>query len=148
MSISLGSLFGDDLRLLEDLDLLPSDTTDEAHDGEEMESGSATENVPTSISSAVASSSSEPVAMNNTTSTVYRRGTLAGVPWFEELIEGSRLGRIMKSRRGIGISEDQSTTFEWEISEWHDSSDAGRKPTGILTPGGSGKRKADDMGTS
>ncbi|OKL64679.1 hypothetical protein UA08_01058 [Talaromyces atroroseus] len=141
MSVSLGSLFGDDLRLLEDLDLLPEDATDESF-GDQTSSEAVTENAPEWISSSSAVTASNPAA-----TACYRHGTLAGVPWFEEMIQGSRLGRIMSSRRGIGVSEDQSTAFEWEISEWHSSSDTGRKPTGVLTPGGNGKRKADDMVT-
>jgi hypothetical protein len=138
MSVSLGSLFGDDLRLLEDLDLLPEDTTGEGF-SDQTSSEAATDNASAPTSPAVTSS-------NPAATTSYRHGTLAGVPWFEEMIEGSRLGRIMRSRRGIGVSEDQSTAFEWEISEWHSSSDTGRKPMRVLTPG-NGKRKADDMDT-
>ncbi|KAJ6191339.1 hypothetical protein N7519_001360 [Penicillium mononematosum] len=43
-----------------------------------------------------------------------------GIPWFEEMVEGSRLGRLMRSRRGMGVSDDQSTSIQWEFSEWHD----------------------------
>lgn len=142
MSVSLGSLFGDDLRLLEDLDLLPGD---DITDADFSNQAVATGNAPTSIvSSSLASSISHPPAVTSS----YRQGTVAGVPWFEEMIEGSRLGRIMRSRRGIGVSDDQSTTFEWEISEWSSSSDTGRKPEGVVTPNESGKRKAEDMNAS
>ena len=39
-----------------------------------------------------------------------------GTPWFEELIQGSELGRIR--RRGGQISSDGHTKVEWEISEY------------------------------
>ena len=39
-----------------------------------------------------------------------------GTPWFEELIQGSELGRIQ--RRGGQISSDGHTKVEWEISEY------------------------------
>lgn len=39
-----------------------------------------------------------------------------GVPWFEELVEGSELGRI-KRRRGGQTSADGRTKYEWEIVE-------------------------------
>lgn len=89
------------------------------------------------------SSTKSPSSANQVT---YHSGTLAGVPWFEEMIEGSRLGRIMRSRRGMGASEDGSMAFEWEISEWQDS-DTGRQPSefSIITSSSSGKRKAEDM---
>lgn len=138
MSVSLGSLFGDDLRLLEDLDLLPADMADESL-ADQAQSNTVMHNAPTSVGS----SGTQPTVL-----TSYRQGTLAGVPWFEEMIEGSRLGRIMRSWRGIGVSEDESTGFEWEISEWHSSSDTGMQPTGVFSPGEHGKRKADDMATT
>jgi hypothetical protein len=36
------------------------------------------------------------------------------------MIEGSRLGRTGRTRRGAGMSADGSTTVEWEITEWVD----------------------------
>ena len=39
-----------------------------------------------------------------------------GTPWFEEMIQGSELGRI-KRRRGGGTSSDGHTKVEWEITE-------------------------------
>ncbi|KAF6234983.1 hypothetical protein HO173_006913 [Letharia columbiana] len=40
-----------------------------------------------------------------------------GTPWFEEMIQGSELGRI-KRRRGRETSSDGRTKVEWEISEF------------------------------
>ena len=40
-----------------------------------------------------------------------------GTPWFEEMIQGSDLGRI-KRRRGGKLSSDRSTRVEWEITEF------------------------------
>ena len=39
-----------------------------------------------------------------------------GIPWFEEMVEGSELGRI-KQRRGGETSADGSTRIEWEVVE-------------------------------
>lgn len=39
-----------------------------------------------------------------------------GVPWFEEMVEGSDLGRI-KRRRGGKTSTDGRTKYEWEVVE-------------------------------
>ena len=39
-----------------------------------------------------------------------------GIPWFEEMVEGSELGRI-KRRRGGQTSADGSTRIEWEVVE-------------------------------
>lgn len=45
-----------------------------------------------------------------------------GSPWFEEMIEGSRLGRLRR-RRGGQSSSDGSTRVEWEVTEF-DSGEA------------------------
>ena len=42
---------------------------------------------------------------------------IRGNPWFEEMIQGSRLGRIRR-RRGGESSSDGSTKVEWEITEF------------------------------
>lgn len=114
MSVAIGSLFAEDQRALENLNLLPGDSDEEV-----------TEVVP-SFSSVIAPTlepSSSVVASSGNSPNISRsfwRGTAAGIPWFEEMVEGSRLGRLMRARRGMGVSEDQSTTIEWEVSEWHD----------------------------
>ena len=45
-----------------------------------------------------------------------------GSPWFEEMIEGSQLGRLRR-RRGGQSSSDGSTRVEWEVTEF-DSGEA------------------------
>lgn len=148
MSVTLGSLSGDDLRLLEDLQILPTDEEFEEHQTSNTSTATAGGMALPSSSSNTEStvlmpSTTSPSSANQVT---YHSGTLAGVPWFEEMIEGSRLGRIMRSRRGMGASEDGSMAFEWEISEWQDS-DTGRQPSEFsnITSTSSGKRKAEDM---
>ncbi|PLN78990.1 hypothetical protein BDW42DRAFT_135565 [Aspergillus taichungensis] len=110
MSVTLGSLSGKDQRTLEDLDLLP-----ETSDEEQEETGNI-EVIPSSstAANAITTSGRNEHGLTRT----FRQGTVGGIPWFEEMIEGSRLGRLMKSRHGVGASDDRSTTFEWEISEW------------------------------
>lgn len=52
-------------------------------------------------------------------SAVTRRSSdreVRGVPWFEEMVEGSDLGRI-KRRRGGKTSTDGRTKYEWEVVE-------------------------------
>lgn len=136
MSVALGSLSGDDLRLLEDLDVLPPDVAEETLHN--------TPDVRTKASLiSTTSSTSEGAPRPDSVVKRYRQGTAGGIPWFEEMIEGSRLGRIMTSRRGIGVRDGQSATFEWEISEWRSGSDTGRTSTDSAA--GMGKRKVDDM---
>ncbi|KAJ9380285.1 hypothetical protein DTO063F5_6732 [Paecilomyces variotii] len=111
MSISVGSLRGDDQRLLEDLKLLPEDVDDEALDAQ----AAVTRRNPP-LSAPTVSSTADLSDFSRS----YSQGTVGGIPWFQEMIEGSRLGRLMRSRRGVGRSDDQSTTIEWEITEWRD----------------------------
>ncbi|KAL8870938.1 MAG: hypothetical protein Q9174_003130 [Haloplaca sp. 1 TL-2023] len=60
-----------------------------------------------------------------------------GAPWFEEMIEGSELGRI-KRRRGGKSSSDGRSKVEWDIVEF--SSEPGD------TAGSTAKRKLDQVG--
>lgn len=62
-----------------------------------------------------------------------------GLPWFQEMVEGSQLGRIGKSRRGGGDSADGRTRVEWEIVEFGDE---GHGSNGGI---GTAKRKIGEM---
>lgn len=112
MSIAIGSLFNEDQRVLEDLDLLPDDSDEEAH-ADISRSALAPTREPSS-------SLVVPSFISPNISRSFHHGTTGGIPWFEEMVEGSRLGRLMRAKRGKGVSEDNSTSFEWEVSEWHD----------------------------
>jgi hypothetical protein len=63
---------------------------------------------------------------------------ISGTPWFEEMIEGSELGRIRR-RRGGGRSSDGKTIVEYEVTEF-----TSRDGDGITT--GTGKRKIGTLG--
>lgn len=62
---------------------------------------------------------------------------MQGVPWFEEMIEGSELGRI-KRQRGGQSSVDGRSKVEWEVVEF--ATEAGD------TGGNTAKRKLDQVG--
>ncbi|KAJ5204857.1 uncharacterized protein N7498_005736 [Penicillium cinerascens] len=132
MNIAVGTLFSEDQRVLEDLDLLPENSDEEELEAEPSSSALAPA-LDTSSSVIVPSFGNSPDVTRS-----FRRGTARGIPWFEEMVEGSRLGRLMRGRRGMAVSDDQSTSFEWEISEWHDDgsgsiqddSDSNSHPTG------------------
>lgn len=133
MSVTVGSLYGEDQHVLEDLNLLPdsSDEEDEEEDEDtegagrteepEGETEEADEEVPaTTATAADPSSVVVPTLGREPLTRSYRHGTMSGIPWFEEMIDGSRLGRLMRARRGMGVSDDDSTKFQWEMGEWHD----------------------------
>ena len=63
-----------------------------------------------------------------------------GTPWFEEMIQGSELGRIKRRRVGAS-SSDGHTKVEWEITEFeagegeHASASTGKRKLGSLEHG-------------
>lgn len=120
MSVAVGSLYSEDQRALGDLDLLPDDS-DEDVEPTDIPSSSALAPARGTPSSIVVPSFGETPNISRS----FRHGTTSGIPWFEEMVEGSRLGRLMRAKRGKGMSEDNSTSFEWEISEWHDDGTGG-----------------------
>lgn len=144
--------------MLEDLDLLPdgseSSSEEELEDEDEEEGeeededeevGDAGEKGVIAAPAPRATPSTSTVVVPpsrgvGNVSRAYRHGTVGGIPWFEEMIEGSRLGRVMKGRRGMGVSDDNNTTIEWEVSEWS-SGDTGLAQAGSRASRSSGKRK-------
>lgn len=147
MSVTVGSLYGDDQHILEELNLLPGSSEEEdelEESGEdtgergrteeaEQETEEVEEEVPTSSRAAVPAASTAarpssvvmPTLEREPLTRSYRHGTMSGIPWFEEMIDGSRLGRLMRARRGMGISDDDSTKFQWEAGEWNDDGSSG-----------------------
>ena len=75
---------------------------------------------------------------DNSVANIGRGREVRGTPWFEEMIEGSELGR-MKRRRGGHTSADGKIKVEWEIMEVE-----GDNGEGGLT--GGEKRKLDQVG--
>lgn len=61
---------------------------------------------------------------------------LLGTAWYEEMIEGSKLGRI-KRRRGGQSGSDGRSTVEWDVMEFLDDED-GSSIQGL------GKRKIEE----
>lgn len=128
MSVAIGSLLGDQGSLLEDLNLLPEDNAEDSSSSG-LGSQQGTGNTGSSSSLVIAPTAGSASGLSTTS---YRQGIMDGIPWFEELVEGSRLGRMLKTGRGVGVSADQGTTIEWEISEWtqEDSSSSSGSGTG------------------
>ena len=138
MSVTVGSLFSDDLGLLEDLELLPPDTAEDAAQvpvESQPAPRTATRDVPsplnpsppTPVSRVIPFPSETSVQASAEQSSVrsHRYGARGDIPWFEEMLEGSHLGRIMKRRRRFADSKGWTSSAEWEISEWGDGSKRG-----------------------
>ena len=129
ISLALGSLRGADLRDLEDLGLLPEgEDEDEEREGEGDMGGDGAMEVVRSSERGLSSEGS------------------AGVPWFETMVEGSRLER-MKRRRGGGQSKDGRVRVEWEVTEWtgNERAGEGEQSEGTTkTVIGTGKRKLEE----
>lgn len=113
ISLTLGTLKSDKLRNLEELGILPKEATAEEETHDEQHSGVAT-----------------PI-----TSLVERT---QGLPWFDTMVEGSRLGKMRRSA-GTKRSRDGNVKVEWEIVEW--TADDGQSDSLATT-----KRKLADLG--
>ncbi|KAF2200263.1 hypothetical protein GQ43DRAFT_79956 [Delitschia confertaspora ATCC 74209] len=112
--LTVGSLLDEDQDILGQLGYLPGDSSDE-------EMGLASRE-----SAAVERYVRSPVA----------RGT----PWFEEIVENTKLGRLTKQRGGQA-SRDGNVRVEWEVVEYVEGDDVDDE--GRLTPN---KRKIDELG--
>lgn len=68
-----------------------------------------------------------------------------GVPWFDGLVEGTRLGN-MRRKHGIKHSGDGNVRVEWEIVEYSDGSGNSQddEDVDMPTPSSNSKRKRDD----
>ncbi|KAL8361835.1 hypothetical protein RB601_007580 [Gaeumannomyces tritici] len=99
--LTLGSLCGEDLGDLEDLGLVPG--TPPSDDG-------GAEVV------APAEGGCRGQAGGGGGGGSVARETL-GVPWFDSMVAGSRLGSLRASRTG-GRGRDGRVTYEWEVVEW------------------------------
>lgn len=96
INLTIGSLLREDLRDLEDMGLIPEEDDDEKE-----------------------AKSSEAVAGRHT---ALRQSF--GVPWFDGLVEGTRLGN-MRRRQGVQRSQDGRVNIEWEIVEYSGNEGSG-----------------------
>ncbi|KAH6888573.1 hypothetical protein B0T10DRAFT_56379 [Thelonectria olida] len=120
INLTLGSLLREDLRDLEDMGLIPEEEEEEKTQEESSQS-----------------SSSEVVDR-----TMALRQSF-GVPWFDSMVEGTRLGRMRRSQ-GIQQSQDGRVKVEWEIVEYSgDGAEGGIADTEMESTG-LGKRKLQD----
>ncbi|TQV99488.1 hypothetical protein V2A60_004962 [Cordyceps javanica] len=124
--LTLGSLIHEDLHDLQSLGLISDDTdSDEPTQDEDIEEVAADDQLE----------SAGPKAA------VLRESF--GVPWFDELVDGTKLGKFRRAHGGHR-SQDGRVQVEWEIVEYSDNGDDA-EDTDMLTPS-SGKRKLDERG--
>ncbi|MCJ1248703.1 hypothetical protein MMC30_005922 [Trapelia coarctata] len=112
ISVNLSSLRGEGLNALAAIGLLPSIADGEEERGEQG-----------ALSTTQAETGIE----------------IRGQPWFEELIEGSELGKIWR-RRGGQTSADGKSMVEWEVVEFNSGGNGDPPEGGTST----GKRKHGD----
>ncbi|KAK7541087.1 uncharacterized protein J3D65DRAFT_601178 [Phyllosticta citribraziliensis] len=122
ISLTLGSLRDSDVRKLEDMGLF-NGSSDEEERQEQVQSESG--------------GTSEVGLQNADLFGPLQVTAERGAPWFETMIEDSRLGKIRKTR-GVYSSTDGSVREEWEVVEWSDGVDEGETS-------GSAKRKLVDV---
>jgi hypothetical protein len=93
ISLTIGSLAGKDLRDLEDLGLLPKEALEDSD------------------------SDRDTIAQSGHRTPVGHRDAKEGLPWFETMVEGSRLGKMKKSWAKHHNSNGRYHV-EWEITEF------------------------------
>lgn len=117
MDVTLGSLGEESLRALEGLGVLGGSDEEEEVEEEEEDALDEEEEAAPEVTMA----DSTPAA----TETVVRRGSAQqrpqamrnrGMPYFESMVENSRLGRI-KRQKGGHTSRDGRTRVRWEVVE-------------------------------
>ncbi|KYK60056.1 hypothetical protein DCS_01190 [Drechmeria coniospora] len=117
INLTLGSLLREDLRDLEDMGLIPDES--EAEDASE-----AAEAAPATRGTALRES--------------------FGVPWFDGMVEGTRLGKLRRSQ-GVKQSQDGHVMVSWEVVEYTEGDDGSDLDMEVASTS-SGKRKLGDLG--
>ncbi|KAL9066141.1 MAG: hypothetical protein Q9157_007241 [Trypethelium eluteriae] len=121
ISLTLGSLVGEDLDRLVGLGLLPDEGEEEEEDEEEDEGEEGREREERRTEGA--EQGDEPSARRRSEgirevvrSQPQDRMTVRGFPWFESMVDNSRLGHV-KRQKGGHTSRDGTTRVEWEVVE-------------------------------
>jgi hypothetical protein len=119
---------GEDIRALRELELLPEDPS------------------PTTaqVDGATEEKDKEVAVAPGEAQHSRRSGRLGDLDWFEELIDGSRLGRTQKTRRGMGVTADGSAHVQWEVSEYVEGAQETAGATAGANAAGA-KRKIGDV---
>ncbi len=112
INLTLGSLLREDLRDLEDMGLIPDASDTDEQEKEEQGEGSGQQLSAGRQATSAAARPSRSTALRES----------YGVPWFDGLVEGTRLGK-MRQTRGVERSQDGRVKIEWEVFEYHGGGD-------------------------
>ena len=123
MDVTLGSLLAESLEVLEGMGVLDEEGEEEEEEEEEGQAEGEEEG-----------QSSKDVTMSGAEGQVGRRESLhsvggRGMPYFESMVEDSRLGRI-KRQKGGHTSRDGRTTVQWEVVEIGGEDDGDERAAG------------------
>lgn len=141
IQVTMGSLCRDDLVDLEDLGLVPSDTpTSPGSRGRSSRESTAAgeEGDGGGTMTAEQQPVVTPIRTSALASTRGGRETTS-IPWFDTILEGSRLAGRLKTTKGLRQSADGATRVEWEIVEYTDDRNEPGTPST-----NNGKRKLGD----
>lgn len=128
--ITLGSLDPQDLRDLEAMGLIPTE--------ESVESGIFAEAGKPAVAAT-------PEATDTSIDDALQ--ILAGIPWFDSLVEGSILGRLTRTPKSeVVVPRDHTKVIiQWEITEFEDEESEEVKDVDVKTATLFGKRKLRDF---
>lgn len=146
IQVTMGSLCREDLGDLEELGLIP-ETAITSPGSSSIEgslgsplgaSGTLSEDDGQQQQQQQQHLTSPTLSMNTSELASLRGGREStGIPWFDSILEGSRLGKGLKSTKISQRSADGTTRVEWEIVEYTDGDPGTPSANG-------GKRKMDD----
>jgi hypothetical protein len=110
LDVTIGSLFGEDLRSLAEIGLLPDDVNEDDLIREHPEP-----------STAEGANTKDVARHSDNVQRIVRQRMDGDMTWIEEMIDGSKLGRLQRTKKGVGKSADGKTFVEWEITEIADN---------------------------
>lgn len=143
--VTMGSLCREDLGDLEEMGLIPETPTSPG--GTAVSSRAASRGSPIGTKAEGDAQqqlhlASPPTAIGTTSVTVPVRAgrETTGIPWFDTMLEGSRLSGRIKTTKGSRQSADGTTRVEWEVVEYTDDT----SQPGTPASANNGKRKLGD----
>ncbi|KAK3653350.1 hypothetical protein LTR56_004554 [Elasticomyces elasticus] len=148
IDVTLASLLNESLTKLESLGVYDSD--EESEPGLVKSSGGQIDedtHIPTNEESAEGVDGRPAIQLSSETPTRSVQHSMSGrgIPYFETMVENSRLGRI-KHQKGGHTSADGTRTVQWEVTEIEGNDEEDMTDVNVAASGGTGNKRMR-MGT-
>ena len=120
--VTLCSLVGEDLRAVEDLGLLPQGDVQDSHEQQQQQQQQQKKRKKNDEDATMQDGRTGDLGEQNDTGRD-DDGNGSGLPWLENMIRGSQLGRISRRRHHPHhrhLLTDDRVQVEWEVVDWTD----------------------------